>query len=325
MSPTNNRFMIVIVLANDRPSGTTRAVSAAQRVPLVLVIGAWRHPSASRLRTYGTGRLPRCQAVRVAGPFIKRRDRPAAGSIPDVLQMFVAEVRFYREIAPVVGVRVPACLLAEVNAGATLLLLEDLSDWEAGADAAGVARVLADLHARWSGIAPARWPWLRTPNVASELVGALFDQTWPGVAGRPECTQAVRALGDRLFGHIPAVERTAARAGPTTLVHGDASLPNVRSSSTGEIALLDWEDVGAAPGVADLALWWCLPSTRPTGTKPSPRTGAPQESGRPSRRRVPGDLVPRGHSPWLRPGEQLGSAARGSGSSDELRPDAAVP
>ncbi len=29
--------------------------------------------------------------------------------------MFVAEVRFYREIAPVVGVRVPACLLAEVN------------------------------------------------------------------------------------------------------------------------------------------------------------------------------------------------------------------
>ncbi len=208
-------------------------------------------------------RLPQCQAVRVAGPFIKRRERPAAGSIPDVLQMFVAEVRFYREIAPVVGVRVPACLLAEVNAGATLLVLEDLSDWEAGADAAGVARVLANLHARWSGIAPARWPWLRTPDVASELVGALFDQTWPGVAGRPECTQAVRALGDRLFGHIPAVERTAARAGPTTLVHGDASLPNVRSSSTGEIALLDWEDVGAAPGVADLA-WLLVSSTDPT-------------------------------------------------------------
>lgn len=186
--------------------------------------------------------------------------------------------------------------------------------------------MLADLHAGWTGIAPARWPWLRTPDVASELVGALFDQTWPGVAGRPECTPAVRALGDRLFGHIPAVERTAARAGPTTLVHGDASLPNVRSSSTGEIALLDWEDVGAAPGVADLA-WLLVSSIDPThwdetvaayGSAAGLADALPAAASQ-------GDLVPRGHTPWLRPGEQLGSAARGSRPSDALRPNAGVP
>jgi hypothetical protein len=41
--------------------------------------------------------------------FVKRRAPPLPGSIPDVLGMFTAEVRFYREIAPQVGVRVPEC------------------------------------------------------------------------------------------------------------------------------------------------------------------------------------------------------------------------
>ena len=36
---------------------------------------------------------------------VKRREPAAAGSIPAVLKMFESEVRFYREIAPVVGVR----------------------------------------------------------------------------------------------------------------------------------------------------------------------------------------------------------------------------
>jgi hypothetical protein len=47
---------------------------------------------------------------------VKRRARPEPGSIPDVLDIFRAEVRFYREIAPVIGVRVPACYRAEETA-----------------------------------------------------------------------------------------------------------------------------------------------------------------------------------------------------------------
>ena len=195
-------------------------------------------------------------------PFVKRREPAAPGSIPDVLAMFVNEVRFYREVAPVVGVRVPVCLTAQEDNGSTLLELENLSDWTEGADPAQAARLLARMHNRWVGRAAARWPWLRTPEAASDLVGALFDATWPDVASRPECSPAARALGERLVGRVPDVERTAAVAGPETLVHGDASARNMRTSATGEIALLDWEDVGRGPGVADLA-WLLVSSVHP--------------------------------------------------------------
>lgn len=63
---------------------------------------------------------------------VKRRPLPEPGSIPAVLGMFESEVRLYREIAPVVGVRVPSCHKADSSATGTVLELEDLSDWEAG-------------------------------------------------------------------------------------------------------------------------------------------------------------------------------------------------
>ena len=81
--------------------------------------------------------------------YVKRRARPAPGSIPAVLDMFRAEVRFYREIAPVAGVRVPACYQASETSDGTVLVLEDLSAWPEGADPVAAAGVLAGLHARW--------------------------------------------------------------------------------------------------------------------------------------------------------------------------------
>lgn len=195
-------------------------------------------------------------------PFVKRRDPARPGSIPDVLQMWVSEVRFYREIAPVVGVRVPQCYLAEESGGATLLHLEDLSGWRLGADPADAARTLATLHERWQGEAAARWPWLRRPGAAVDLVGALYDETWPALAARADLRLATRSLGERLVGCVAEAEADLATAGAATLVHGDASSQNMRTSASGEVALLDWEDVGAAPGVADLA-WLLVSSVEP--------------------------------------------------------------
>ncbi len=53
-----------------------------------------------------------------------------------------------------------------------------------------------------------------------------------------------------------------ADAGPLTLVHGDASTLNMRTGPGGQVALLDWEDVSAAPGVLDLA-WLLVSSVEP--------------------------------------------------------------
>lgn len=191
--------------------------------------------------------------------YAKRRPRPVPGSIAAVLDIFGAEVRFYQQIAPAAGVRVPVCYQASQTSAGTVLVLEDLSDWRPGADPAAAAGVLAQMHRRWEGQADLRWPWLRRPGAAADLVEDLFSQTWPTLAVRGDLTPAVVALGARLLGRVAEAERAAGRPGPMTLVHGDASLDNMRTGPGGEVALLDWEDVSAAPGVLDLA--WLLVSS----------------------------------------------------------------
>lgn len=192
--------------------------------------------------------------------FVKTRDAAQPGSIPDLLQMFPREVRFYRELAGEIDVRTPACYLAEEHDGATRLELEDLSGWREGADPEVAARLLGRLHRRFEGTAVERWPWLPRPDV-SALVGHLYDRTWAAARSRSELTEDVRVLGDSLVGRVAEVEARAAASGPVTFVHGDASALNMRTSPAGEVALLDWEDYDAAPGVADLA--WHLVSSVP--------------------------------------------------------------
>jgi hypothetical protein len=131
---------------------------------------------------------------------------------PAVLDIFRCEVRFYQEIAPVIGVRVPACYRAEATDDGTLLELEDLSSWPPGADPAP-ARVLVRIHELWPGQRLSRWPWLRQPgpavDAAVDLLAALYDQ---------------------MVGRVPAAESAASAAGPLVLTHGDASAQNMRTS-----------------------------------------------------------------------------------------------
>jgi len=193
------------------------------------------------------------------GGYVKRRGRPERGSIPDALGMFRAEVRFYREIAPVAGVRVPACYQASECAGGTLLVLEDLSAWQRGGDPVAAAGLLAGMHRRWEGQAAVRWPWLRPSGAGSDLIERQYGRVWPQLAGRGDLPPGLVALGTRLAGRVAAACAAAGRAGPVTLVHGDASTANMRTGPAGELAFLDWEDVSAAPGAADLA--WLLVSS----------------------------------------------------------------
>ena len=190
---------------------------------------------------------------------VKRRDHPAPGSIPAVLDIFRSEVRFYREIAPVIGIRVPACYRCEETAQGTVLVLEDLSAWQPGADPAAAAGVLSALHRRWEQQASVRWPWLRAVGVGADLVADVFGQVWPGLAARGDLTPPVVAMGAGLAGRVAEAEARVRHGGPLTLVHGDASLQNMRTGPDGEVVLLDWEDVSAAPGVLDLA--WLLVSS----------------------------------------------------------------
>lgn len=193
---------------------------------------------------------------------VKRRDPAPPGSIPNRLQMFVREVRFYREVAAQIGVRVPCCFVAEVREdGGTRLELEDLSGWQPGADPEAAAEALRRLHDAWEGTAVQRWSWLPRPDVA-DLVENLFGSLWPSLRERHDLTTRARDFGDRLVGRVREAERFAEGAGPETLVHWDASAANMRTSPSGVVALLDWEDVGSGAGVADLA-WHLVSSVDP--------------------------------------------------------------
>jgi thiamine kinase-like enzyme len=194
--------------------------------------------------------------------FEKRRPPARPGSIPAVLDMFSNEVRFYREIAPVVGVRVPACDVAQIaDDGSTYLVLEDLSDWAPGGDPIAVARVLRALHERWESRAVEQWPWLRRSGLGAELIADLFDRVWSDLRGRSDLTSRVCALGDGLVGTIVNAEQAEGTL-PMTLCHGDASLRNVFTSADGSVALVDWEDVRLANGTVDLA-WLLVSSVAP--------------------------------------------------------------
>ncbi|MFI5691321.1 phosphotransferase [Kribbella sp. NPDC051586] len=176
--------------------------------------------------------------------------------------MFESEVRFYREIAPVVGVRVPECYQSESGPEGTLLVLEDLSDWAAGAEPGAAASVLRELHDRWAGRAHNEWGWLRPLGAGEQLVAELYDRSWPELAGRSDLSASVRSFGEGLVGRVVEVETAVGQAGALTLAHGDASAQNMRTGPDGVVALLDWEDVSAAPGILDLA-WFLVSSVEP--------------------------------------------------------------
>ena len=193
--------------------------------------------------------------------FVKERTKPPAGSIPALLGMFEREVRFYREVAGEVGVRVPRCHDATETADGYRLLLEDLSSWTPGGDPLEVARLLRHLHERWSGIAAERWPWLDREGAAAAEIGTLYDRVWPTVSTRSDMTPTLRAIGQSYVGRVEALEQREASFGTRTLVHGDASLDNVRTGPSGEIAFVDWEDVRIASGAIDLT-WLLISSVR---------------------------------------------------------------
>ena len=200
----------------------------------------------------------RCQTGVVETTYVKRRPPAEPGSIPDRLQMFTREVRFYTEVGRDVGVRIPRLVRAEVNEGATLLELEDLSSWREGAEPVAAVRTLSALHGRWAGRAVDTFPWLPRADV-SDLVEDYFSERWTVIRERSDVTPSVRDLGDSLVGAVAAAGAEAELAGPRTLTHGDASGRNMRTSGAGEVALLDWEDVGVGPGIGDVA-WFLLSS-----------------------------------------------------------------
>ncbi|MFZ9394898.1 MAG: phosphotransferase [Erythrobacter sp.] len=190
---------------------------------------------------------------------------PTSRGTAAMLGLYRKEVGFYRDVAPLLAVRVPATYAAEVSAdGASFVLLfEDLAPQRGGNQLAGCGiedaehaiRQAAALHApSWRNPAILELDWLQPDPAANAQVRALYPQAQALFADRyagllePE----FMALCERLAQSEAWLGRSHAQI---ALAHGDFRLDNMLFGIGGgaePIAVLDWQTLTIGNPLTDI-------------------------------------------------------------------------
>lgn len=226
--------------------------------PLDSGIGFIGRTARVRMRLDGNDRSTTV-VVKLPGPEGPARTIGNAGA------MYEREARFYGEIAPVVGIRVPAPLAVRMDLDRQrfALVLEDLAPARPGDQLAGITEeeafaavdAAARLHAGWwARLGATTWPWLPRPAQASAAfrMGPVDVADFEEAMGPQLDEDRIRTTG-LVSTRLPAL-LAAAVDPPHTLVHGDYRLDNLLFDDDG-VVVADWQLVAAASdGAADLVL-----------------------------------------------------------------------
>jgi hypothetical protein len=200
----------------------------------------------------------------VVGKFASADDQSRGTGL--ALRAYEIEVRFYREVAALVGARVPAAYAAEIEpeTGWFTLVLEDIVGGTQGDQieacgpdvAATVLSEMAGLHAPcWERPELAGLEWLNrnTPDT-NALLTALVSSLLPGFLERyadqlaPEHQKVCR----QFVAHIATW--TGDRSGPRTVCHGDFRLDNLLfQAGDPRPVIVDWQTAAWGPGSVDVA------------------------------------------------------------------------
>jgi hypothetical protein len=186
-----------------------------------------------------------------------------------LFRFYEREVRFYRELAPRIGIRVPKLLHGDFDAesGDFVLLLEDMAPARVGdqlesctPEQARVAvREAASLHAAWwrkpelDGLG-----WMPFANDPVHLSAEpTYQACWPGFmkftgAG---LSDPVKRIGERLATRINRIQH-AIMERPMTIVHGDYRLDNLFFAAPQQggvlFAAIDWQIAFRGNGTFDV-------------------------------------------------------------------------
>jgi aminoglycoside/choline kinase family phosphotransferase len=176
---------------------------------------------------------------------------PGGRFIGELMRVWEREHGFYRDVAPLMEIRVPTAL---VNvADPPCLVLEDLAPAVVGDHVAGASLdqaeraidALSRLHAAWFEhplLSTLTWmPGLDDPSILT--LGDTFAMGWPLFLERFSgelparclrwCERFVDGVPDWIAGHLDA---------PVTLTHGDYRLDNLFfDRERGEVIVADWQ------------------------------------------------------------------------------------
>lgn len=179
----------------------------------------------------------------------------------------IVETRFYKQLAERVGVRVPRCIHAELNAAGDngVIVMED--EIHAGStflsaltpftpdEVRGSLEQLALLHvAGWQGQPSFDEPWIprfldqitHKPIMPIEVLQQMLD----GSKGAPLPSSVKDAT--RLQ-HGLEMYAKQIRELPACLVHGDAHAGNIYRNKTGGFGIVDWQILQKGEWAQDVA------------------------------------------------------------------------
>ena len=234
-----------------------------------------RQVDAVESEQVGTGQMGTCYRLRLSGdaalPGTVLVKLPAADPAARamVIGAYAIELRFYREVAPTVEIKVPAVhhQAIDLETGAFTLVMEDLAPAQQGDQVAGctpeqataAAVNLAGLHGpRWCDptLADIEGLAIQGPDDAAllaEFYAPALDIFVSGL-GRllePETIETLRHTLDY------AERWTLGRSERFGLVHGDYRLDNLMfapgSPAPYEVTAVDWQTLSLGLPVRDLA------------------------------------------------------------------------
>jgi hypothetical protein len=191
---------------------------------------------------------------------------PAAVFTSTVLRMYIREVRFFEELAPLVPCRVPTFHHGQVDeeTSSFVVVMEDLSamrivdqlEGMAVEDAERAVDALAAWHAQW---------WRQADDLAEKgltvslgdpiypaVLPMVFAEGWAKLTSELDIPESILAIGPRYSDAIARLLSDLSQA-PTTMLHGDFRADNILFDADGAPVLLDFQLIGTGSGAYDLA------------------------------------------------------------------------
>jgi hypothetical protein len=227
-----------------------------------------------RVAPVGTGLMASCYRVQIE---YERGDGPnalvakLASTDPNAraagVTSYRTEVRFYRDLASSLRIRVPRCYLAEITEEMTTftLLLEDMAPAEQGDQVAGctpeqareAAVNVAGLHGpTWcdDSLHGLEWLLADVADSADVTAGFLADATEVFIQNRdlqPGAVEVLRGFAEHF------VEWARGRPSPRSLVHNDYRLDNLLFGPPGSgappVTTVDWQVLTVGLPLRDVA------------------------------------------------------------------------